>query len=100
VHHARLKRLLLLGALPFERDLDQRRQPVAGHGGQLVGAEQRDVALHQPRIAQALDAAQAGRRRDVGALGQRLVAQRGIGLQAVEQLEVCLVEDICSINRL
>jgi hypothetical protein len=91
LHHTRLKRLLLLGALPLQRDLDQRRQPVACDGGQLVGAEHRDLALHQPRIAQALHAAQTGGRRDVGTLGQGLVAQRGIGLQAVEQLEVCLI---------
>jgi hypothetical protein len=92
VHHARLKRFLLLGALALQRDLDQRRQPVAGDGGQLVDVEQRDVALHQPRIAQALDAAQTGGRRDVHPLGQGLVAQRGIGLQAVQQFEVRLIK--------
>ena len=60
--------------------------------GNAVGLQDGDLALNQPGAVQAFGAAQAGRRRDLQLLGQRLVALRGIGLQRIEQLQVDAVE--------
>jgi len=79
---------LLLGALAVQRHLDDAGQPVALQRGQPVGLQDGHLAFDQPRILQALDAAQAGGRRHMHLLGQRLVALGGVGLQQVEQLQV------------
>ena len=55
-------------ALAVQRDLHHRLQAVAQHGGQPVGAQDGDLPLDQPGVAQALDPPQAGGRRHVHAL--------------------------------
>ena len=59
---ALLKRSQELVALAVQRDLNNRRKPMAGDVGQFVGAQQRDFTFNQPRVAQALDAPQASGR--------------------------------------
>jgi hypothetical protein len=71
---------------------------MALHGGQPVGLQHGHLALDQPRIVQALDAPQAGGRRHMHLLGQRLVAQAGVVLQQIQQLQVDVIQVICSIN--
>ena len=51
---------------------------------QFVGVEHRDLPFNPAFVCEALDATQARRRRDVEALGQGHVAQRGVMLQGVE----------------
>ena len=58
---------------------------MAQHSGQLVTAQKGDLAFDQADVAQAFDPAQAGWRRYVHPLGQRLVAEAGIGLKQVQQ---------------
>ena len=91
-HGPRLERLQPVGALAVQRNLDQRGQPGAQQRCQPVGVQHRDFAFDQPRVPQPLDAPQAGRRRHMHPLGQRLVAQAGIALQAFEQFEVNRIE--------
>jgi hypothetical protein len=50
------------------------------------------LALDQSRVMQALDAPQAGGRRNVHPCRQVLVAERGVGLQHVQQGDVDGVE--------
>ena len=69
-HGAGFERVELLGALAVQRHLDDAGQPVALQRGQPVGLQDGHLALDQPRILQALDAAQAGGGRDVDLLGQ------------------------------
>ena len=88
--HALLEGVQRGGVLPVQRDLDHRRQqPWPSRGA--VGQD-RDLALDQPGLAQALHAPQAGGRRDVHALGERLVALGGVALQRVEQAQVDGIE--------
>ena len=87
-HHARFKGQRLVVALPVQCDLCQSREAAAQGGGQFVGVEQRNLLRYQARVPQALDAPQAGGRRHMATLGQRLVAQRGVLLQLVEQAKI------------
>ena len=73
--HARFKRVEVFSALPVQCDFNNRRQPVTDDYSELVGAEQRDLALDQAGITKAFDPAQAGRRRDARAGGQIEVAE-------------------------
>jgi hypothetical protein len=85
---AGLERRERFGALAVERDFDDRGQAAA----EPIRRQKGDPALDDARIDQRLDAAQAGRRRDVDALGERLVGERGVGLEGVEDLQVDAVE--------
>ena len=89
---ALLEGRLRLFALAFQRDLDDGREPMAQQGRELVHAEDGHLLFHQPAVHQALDAAQAGGRRDVGTRRQGLVAQAGVLLQGVEQQQVGLID--------
>ena len=74
-HNPLFERLLLLLSLPVERYLDDGLKTVSQQRRQPVGSEDRDLPLDEPRFAQPLDAAQAGRRRYMDALSQVLIAQ-------------------------
>jgi len=77
-----------LRPLPIQPDFNQRRQAVTQRRRQPVGLQYGNFTLDQPRIAQPLDAAQTGRRRHMHPLGQGLIAQAGIGLQQVKQMNI------------
>jgi len=83
---------LRFAALPVERDLDDGVEPVAEHFGQAAGVQQGDVAFDQAGVFESLHPPQAGRRRDVHALGQCLVGQRSVVLEQVQQLAVYVVK--------
>ena len=87
-HGAGFKGVQVFAALTVQRHFHQRGQAVAQRGAQLVTVEHRDLPLDPAAIDQALDAAQAGGRRDVDLFGQRHIAHAGVTLQAVQQLEV------------
>ena len=87
-HGTGLKAVQPFGALAVQRHFHNGRQPVALQRGQPVGLQQGHLALDQAFGVQALDAPQAGGRRHMHLLRQRLVALRGIALQQVEQLQV------------
>ncbi|MNT94046.1 hypothetical protein D3C72_2356510 [compost metagenome] len=91
-HGAGFERVKLFGALAVQRHLDDAGQPVALNGRKPVGLQDGHLALDQTGIVQALDAAQTGGRGDMHLFGQGLVALRRVGLQQVEQLQVCAVE--------
>ena len=78
-----------LGRLAIERDLDDRRQPMA----QRLGREQRNAALDDAGFDERLDAAQAGGGRGVDLLREGLVGERGVALEVVEDLEIDRVDD-------
>ncbi len=82
--HARFEGVERGGVLAVQRDLDHRGE----QGADPLGAEDRDLALDPARLAQPSHAPQAGGRGDMEALGQRLVALRGILLQGVQELKV------------
>ena len=85
---ARLERLLLVVALPLQRNFQHGLQPVPEQWSEPVGVQDRDLPLDQPGIAQPLYPAQASRRRDVHAGGQVLVAARGVRLQLIQNIEI------------
>jgi hypothetical protein len=55
---------------------------------QALRVEYGDLALDQAHIEQALDATKAGGRRGLNPQGQVLIAQAGIALEFIQQLEV------------
>src|SRR5690349_8965602 len=85
---ARLERGEGLGALAIEGDLDDRRQarPAARR------REDRDTPLDDPTLDEALDATQAGGRRDVGTRGKRFVRQRRVFLELAQYPQIGGVE--------
>jgi len=87
-HSAGFKGVEVFAALLVQRHLHQCREAVPQCGAQLVAVEHRDLPLDPAALDQALDAAQAGGRRDVDLLGQRHIAHAGVTLQVVQQLEV------------
>jgi hypothetical protein len=71
-------------ALVIERDFDDRGQ----HGADLVRRHDRDLALDHAGIDQALDAAQASRRRRMHACRKLVIGPRCIALQCIEDAAV------------
>jgi len=76
----------------IQRNLDDGRQAMAQHRRQLVGAQDGNLSLDQPRVPQALDPPQAGGRRYVNLRGQVLVADGRVRLQRIEQAQVGIVD--------
>jgi hypothetical protein len=89
-----LKGVQVFAALPVQRDFDQGAQAVAQAGGQFVGAQHRHLPLNPAALGQPFDAAKASGGRHVHPLGQCHIADAGIVLQGVEQLQVDGVEFI------
>ena len=74
--------------VPFHRDFHHHVQ--AGLHG--LGAQQRDLALYDAAFPQSLDAFQAGRGRESHLVGQCLVGEVGIALQAVEDAAIEIIQ--------
>ena len=85
LHGAALERLQMLVALPVQRDFGQRRQALALQRGHAVFVQQRDLRADQSRFTQPPHAPQRRGGRHAYALGQRLVAFAGVGLQGGQQ---------------
>jgi hypothetical protein len=81
----------VLGTLRVEGDFDQGGQAVTQRRAQFVGVQHSDLPFYPALVGQSLHATQAGGRRNFQALGQGHVAEGGVVLQGVEQLEIGLV---------
>ena len=91
-HHMGLKSVQRLLRLHVQAHLDQRAHAPAQCLGHAVRREDGHLFFDHPLVAQALEPAVTGGRREVGQISQGLVGQAGVVLQQREQTQVGGIE--------